>query len=413
MRHKSISDIIDIKKLEHESRKYLCLGFVVAVVFHAVLFRYVTFKETGIPVTGYIPIELIIRPPRRLKPFYVIEKRLRKKLLYRKQLSFRKPSGMIDTKKFPDKITLPETKPLKIEPYTYYDAFTDTIDIDSGFTRTPEISVPLRNRLFDDPGMYKAVIIIDPTDKHAVQGYVHIPVVQIEKLKPTDILRKSIAGLAGAVNRHTNITAVIDNPLPEQRFSRFKPLEQVKHRGISVESLHSIRPPIVYLISKYEFTITNAEAECLYRYLHRGGTLIVENGRPGNESVRKALKIFIQKATAGYVPGEGPRPPLAIEKIPYSHPLYSCFFDFDNGAPEGAGQRYGGIPYKTQPYLEGVRIGNRLAIIYSDKGYGLMWAEKSRNREQLKMGANMVVLSLLQRSGLSQKTIRILVTARK
>jgi hypothetical protein len=52
-------------------------------------------------------------------------------------------------------------------------------------------------------------------------------------------------------------------------------------------------------------------------------------------------------------------------------------------------------------YLEGVWIKDRLAIVYSNKGYIVRWTELDNNVPQLKMGVNFIVYALRQEGGLA------------
>ena len=56
-------------------------------------------------------------------------------------------------------------------------------------------------------------------------------------------------------------------------------------------------------------------------------------------------------------------------------------------------------------YLEGYYIEGRLAAIYCDKGYGVLWNQNSGNEPQLKMGINIVIYALTQPGSIYQKYI--------
>jgi len=286
-------------------------------------------------------------------------------------------------------------------------AFARPESVDVAFdTRFPGPGRPrLKSMPLIDPGMYRAEIFYDPLDRLNAAGFVHIPVVQGERFHPSDRMRLAIRGLAEAMNDNTNIRAVVDNPLPELAFDPRKNLDPNHTRGVTFDMLHAVRPPLVYILAFEPVSLTNEEKECLYRYLTGGGTLIVESGRPGNVTTRKALLRTISQACRGYNPGYGPRPSKPVIPITPDHPLYSSFFSFPGGPPDGAGQRHGGVPFKTLSYLEGVRMGGRFAAIYSDRGYGLLWADGSGSRGQLRIGVNMVVFSLIQRGGNARKWI--------
>ena len=105
MKHKRISDIIDIKKLEHESRKYLCLGFVVAILVHIIAGIYLYYR---LPPARYriaekkyrepIPVDIIILPPRIRNPYETWIKIILQKVYGRKEFVHRFPGGEIPVK---------------------------------------------------------------------------------------------------------------------------------------------------------------------------------------------------------------------------------------------------------------------------------------------------------------------------
>ena len=54
-------------------------------------------------------------------------------------------------------------------------------------------------------------------------------------------------------------------------------------------------------------------------------------------------------------------------------------------------------------YLEGIWIGGRLAVVFSNKGYTVNWNEISGNDAQLKMGVNLMVFALTQPGGIASE----------
>ena len=142
----------------------------------------------------------------------------------------------IESYDLPVTIPIPEAPPLDIGAFQESDVISsENIEADLGVQGIPKIPIPLKNRLFDDPGMYKAEIIYNPDNKRAVQGYVHVPVIKVEDFKPPEKMRLAISGLADAVNSMTNITAVIDNPLPSLHIVKLIPL---KENSFSVLTVH-------------------------------------------------------------------------------------------------------------------------------------------------------------------------------
>jgi len=88
-----------------------------------------------------------------------------------------------------------------------------------------------------------------------------------------------------------------------------------------------------------------------------------------------------------------------LRPIPNDHPLYHCFFDF-NGPPTGKTGESAAKRFMGKRYLEGIWIGDRLAAIYSDYGYGYRWITPEESGPQVKFGVNIAVYVLLQENGM-------------
>ncbi|MCE5251871.1 DUF4159 domain-containing protein [bacterium] len=395
-----VSGIIDFGRLERENRRYLHIGFIIAVVFHALLLAVFPYRRIAVKTEEkprIVTLRLIER--RNTEPFMLRKQPLHHRSYERKTNEIHPSASAPGSAPHRFSPVIPESHPAEVHVGHESDtvALPGGIDIDLGISRAPDDRIPIKNRLFDDPGMYRADIIYNPDNKMATQGYVHIPVIQFENFKPTESMRLSIRGLANAINRMTNITAVVDNPLPTPvivtgSFDHpvARPIKENSVRGLTVDSLFVNRPPLVYILADRRIRISEAEKGSFRHFIGTGGILFLESARPGDEALRMILRSFLQELTSSA---------RAIERIPDNHPVYHCFFDFDHGAPEGASQEYGAVPDKTKPYLEGIWFGDRLIAIFSDRGYGLMWGAESRNREQLMMGVNLVVFGLIQQKG--------------
>ncbi|HDY89931.1 MAG TPA: DUF4159 domain-containing protein [bacterium] len=194
------------------------------------------------------------------------------------------------------------------------------------------------------------------------------------------------------VNSYTNIRSKVD-----------------KH--LFVDSRKLFDTPFVYLCMDEGFELTEIEARNFGEYLRKGGFAVLDNGKPQDEfssaeaSLRRMLRDSLGK-DAKFLP------------IPNNHPVYHCFFDFDDGPPQGAEiaisvvstitvYTFGNFNNFTMSkqvfYLEGITIDDRLVAIYSDKGYGKKWADTVKNEPQLKMGVNMVVFALTQEGSIAQQ----------
>ena len=85
-----------------------------------------------------------------------------------------------------------------------------------------------------------------------------------------------------------------------------------------------------------------------------------------------------------------------LRRIPDSHPIYSCFYDF-NGPPPGLDTAPGSYD------LEGVFLNGSLVAVYSDHGYVHSWAQASGNEPQLRLGINAVVYALTRPGSMAQQ----------
>lgn len=80
------------------------------------------------------------------------------------------------------------------------------------------------------------------------------------------------------------------------------------------------------------------------------------------------------------------------EKVPRSHPLYSCYYELSDGPPRG------GAPGGNVTDLEMLQFRGRPAVIFSDLNISWYWGDPlCRNRERgLQFGVNLLVFALTQ-----------------
>jgi len=214
-------------------------------------------------------------------------------------------------------------------------------------------------------------------------------------------LKRAVINLKEAVNRYTNINAKVD-------------------RHLFIDSEKLIETPFVYITSTSAFELTEIERANFGTYLRNGGFVVVDNGTPLFEhgKAEASLRQLLRDSLG---------PDAKFLPIPNDHPLYHCFFDFDDGPPQGAEMEgmvntasSGGrtVSYHINLrmtaqvfYLEGIWLKNRLVAIYSDKGYAVRWKDMSNNIPQLKMGVNMVVFALTQEGSIAQQKMEFFSTA--
>ena len=398
-RFKGPSDIIDMEKLERETQKLLFLGLLVAVSFHAALGSYFIWKKTDVVVVRPPTTELVIRRPRMVKPFEFKKKRIKAREYKKKEIVERKPTADIKTKSLQasligDVATYDIDTKMEID-ITAEVSLPPAIDIEMAAVREPEKQISMKEEMIAlddlDTGQYKAMIIQDPQDKKSIKGFIYISTLWGAQLEPAH--KRAVIHLSDAVNRYTNITSKVD-----------------KHLFVDSRKIFDV--PFVFLCVDEGFELTEIEANNLGEYLRRGGFAVFDNGTPTAEfgaaeaSLKQAFKDALG-ADAKFLP------------IPVSDPLYHCFYDFDDGPPNGsemarsrvittsaAGQDWDEhmtTMAKQVLYLEGIWLEDRLVAIYSDKGYADKWADNTNNEPQLRIGVNMVVYALTQEGSIAQQ----------
>ena len=314
-RFKGVSDAIDMEKLEKETQKLLFLGLVVAVTFHAALGSYFMFKKTEVRVVKPPSMELVIRRPRMTKTFEFRKQRVKQREYKKKEIVERKPTAEIKTKSISTAL---------MGTVTSYELDTDMnidiggemfipegLDIQMTATREPEKQISMKEEMISlddlDTGQFKAMIIQDPSDKQSVKGFIYIATLWGALLEPPH--KRAIIHLSDAVNLYTNINSKVD-----------------KH--LFMDSKKLFDTPFVYLLANDTFETTEIETKNFGEYLRRGGFAVLDNGKPSNEfgPAEAALRRLLEDSLgndAKFLP------------IPNYHPLYHCFFDFDDGPPKG------------------------------------------------------------------------------
>ncbi len=228
----------------------------------------------------------------------------------------------------------------------------------------------------------KIGVFVNRRDKQKTVGYTKIALVWGQLFRPAQDIQRSIINLKEAMNRYTKIETDMDG-----------------HLELASDDL--MQMPIIFVMSNDNVELTPTERENLKKYIELGGMIVADahqyqqrraNAKAG-DSLKKMLKEVIPNAR--------------FEPLSNSHEVYHSFFDFHDGPPIGAEKSAykttsgGTIRSKDVNYLEGVFYKGRLAAIYSEKGYGVRWAEMSGSEPQLRMAVNMIVFALTQEGGIA------------
>jgi hypothetical protein len=236
-----------------------------------------------------------------------------------------------------------------------------------------------------DTGRYKGLLLPHPTNKQLVDGFVYLALAWGNDWGPAT--PRAIAELVEAINLRTRIRAEVDPHL-------------------DLGSAKIFRAPFIYMSVGDAFLPTKSELANFKEYLRRGGFALVENANPWMEysPAEASLRQMLKDALGVYG---------RFRIIPKDHPIYHSFYDFDDGPPPAVRpaartpedlETFDIAAFQPDaPYLEGIFIDGRLAVVYSNKAYGTAWENEYRNEPQLRMGINMVVFALLQEGSMARR----------
>jgi hypothetical protein len=140
--------------------------------------------------------------------------------------------------------------------------------------------------------------------------------------------------------------------------------------------------PFVFMTGHGNVVFSDEEAERLRRYLENGGFLYIDDDYGFDEPIRREMKkVFPNKE---------------FLELPFSHPIYSIFYQFPDGPPKTHEHD------KKVPQGFGIFIGDRLAVYYTyEANPSDGWADytvhknpEEKRLEALKFGTNIVMYAL-------------------
>ncbi len=415
-----LTKYINIKKLERETNRVLALGFLVSILFHASIFMTITYKRTEVRVPKPIKVELVIRKPRMTKPF-MIDKRTIVKRLLRKQYMQRMPTGSFkfrDPVNLDDLFEIVDSFNLDVDPITVAEIIAEIdstfdkeiqerfggdvhFEIVTGFvdtlTRIDPRVLSFKENLLNlddlDTGDYKALVIKDPKNVQALQGFVYIPVDVWGSpsalggsdlaIRPAAAVKNAIQGLSAGLAKYTGIKLKTD-----------------RHLNLDTGDMNSY--PFVYLTADQLFEVTENQIRNIREYLADGGFLCVEPYSPdgmreinGLKKTYYPLRSLIENALGYY--GD-------IRPIPSDHPLFRCYYDLNVAEtlmPEPEDKEF----HKKIPLVMGIWYDNRLVGVFSDREWGRSWASYNYENPNFRLGVNMVVYSLIRQDSPTQQYI--------
>ena len=220
---------------------------------------------------------------------------------------------------------------------------------------------------------YRGLAARTGDDRRDLRGFIRLAAAWGTGLRPRfDSAALALPNLADALTEKTGIAASVD-------------------RHMFIGSPRFMRSPFVFITAAEVFDLTDSEVRALGEYMRGGGFVFADNAAASLEfsQAEAALRGLFQEAL-----GRSGR----LRRIPDSHPVYHCYYDF-NGPPPGWEEAW------PRHYLEGVFLEGRLAGLFADKGYVHHWARPFGNEAHLRFAINAVVHAL--RTGTGARRIHL------
>ncbi len=156
-----------------------------------------------------------------------------------------------------------------------------------------------------------------------------------------------------------------------------------EEKVVTIDDADLFRYPLLYMNGHGTVRFSDGEIQRLREYFRRGGVLWADDNYGIDTSFREEItKVF---------------PDHPLKEIPYDHPVFSIYYQFEHGLPKI--HEHDGGP----PHLYGVYLDGRLVVIYTfdtDIGDGLESEgahplDSAETREQaMRMAINIVLFVL-------------------
>jgi hypothetical protein len=257
-----------------------------------------------------------------------------------------------------------------------------------------------------DTGRYHALVVQDPQDKRGIQGFCHLAIAVLRDAFPESGYKFEwhvLPGFQRLVHTMDALTNIKTDALGR----------------LTLDDAELFKTPWLFLSASFFFRLTNRDVESLGRYLMAGGFAFAD-GLSADESAPYhggfiALRGLLVDALASQ------NRDAAFQKLPHSHPIYHCYYDFD-GPPFGAdaAMRSRDPSFEIVEYIEGVQMDGRLVAILSGKYYTHAWtfwgpgnyvnygdwADWNPERP-LHFGINTIVFALTQEGSITNRVMDV------
>jgi hypothetical protein len=252
-----------------------------------------------------------------------------------------------------------------------------------------------------DTGRYQAMVIQDPNDKRNIKGYFHFWMAWGQRYSDDgwhnwpNRIKYGVRRVVFKMSEWTDIKADIKGIV-----------------GFDSEEL--LYTPWVVLHYWFRMYPTDAELENMCRYMDMGG-FIYTQGNPEGTGPPSVIRLALEYG------GVEEFKTWSWERLPHSHALFHCYFDFADGPPPGA-QAVGHVLWGSRapepPKVEAVQLGGRVVAIACNAGYVSPWGDwgidgmpsmrgsaynKYDPRRQLEFGVNTIIFALTQEGSITRR----------
>ncbi len=173
------------------------------------------------------------------------------------------------------------------------------------------------------------------------------------------------------------------NSLVEYTTLRVDTVERI----VALSDPKMLEAPFCYLAGHRLVQFTAAERKNFERYVKGGGFVFVDDCNHDIDG------LFAKSFEAEMARTFGAK---ALKKIPNNHPLYSCFFKFEDGPPNTGMELNGWGDDLVHEYLQAIEVNGRIGVLYSNKDYGCEWDYDFRNKRWLAIDNTRFAVNIIQ-----------------
>ena len=223
----------------------------------------------------------------------------------------------------------------------------------------------------------RAVIIPDQYSRRDLEGFINFTYLSLDGIGNRG---GPLESLARYLRDHTKIRAQVRG-VPKPYFLSEQLLKDPIHFMFPGPRLSGDRQRRTYLSPE--------ELALLSRYIREGGFLFIE----GSSTWLMEMIIYLYQIS---------RPNGRLFEIPFTHPIYHSFYEFNAGFPGGENKDLLGVPLPTWYFakgakdrrgLWGVELNGQLVAVFSDMGLA----------DVLPAAVNITVYALTRPGGLTAK----------